>query len=401
MKLTIDRTEWRKALDVVKGAVAGRSTTLPVLSHVHLKANAVPALVMTCSNLEIGLRHSVAATVEKSGEISVPLKTLYDLLSNLPDGPVEVEVKRSFIHLTAGRWSNKIKCLPGADFPEMAFEGDDVTVFQPDELARALSWTWWSASVDESRPMLTGLYLHVDGDGRRLLVAAADGFRLSVAPVMVVGKIDPDAAWLITAKPVRHLPSLILAQDEMVKMTTKKNQVGFDLGLTQSMFQRLDLQFPDYSQIVPANYKVRAVVEVAEMLQVVKQARIFAQDAADQVHLEMTPETIFIDGKSFERGDVRSPVTVVKSEGLSTADPFSITLNGRWLAQALDACGTDQISIEATTSDSPVVFRPEGQAEWDGYLHVQMPMFDPITRAAAQADARAAAAQESEADGLN
>jgi DNA polymerase III subunit beta len=70
MKLTCEARMLAKALGAVARAVPAR-TTLPVLGHVLLEASG-ERLTLATTELEIGVRTSIAAAVEAPGATTVP-----------------------------------------------------------------------------------------------------------------------------------------------------------------------------------------------------------------------------------------------------------------------------------------------------------------------------------------
>ena len=84
MELTTSQDILLRGLQKIQGIVE-RKNTLPILSHFLLTAQAEGA-VIHATDLELGYRGSLDATVNKPGTITLPARKTYDILRELPAG---------------------------------------------------------------------------------------------------------------------------------------------------------------------------------------------------------------------------------------------------------------------------------------------------------------------------
>src|SRR5215212_3316200 len=90
MKFSCSRKDLYEALQTVTRAVSGRST-LPILSNVLVEPNAT-TVKLAATDLELGIECSFTANVNEKGPITVPAKTISDIISQLPEADVTVAV---------------------------------------------------------------------------------------------------------------------------------------------------------------------------------------------------------------------------------------------------------------------------------------------------------------------
>src|SRR5512133_1058405 len=83
MKVSVSQQNLAHGLSIVSRAVASRST-LPVLSNV-LLATDEGRLRLSATNLEMGITCWVGAKIEEEGSITIPSRTLTDLVNTLPN----------------------------------------------------------------------------------------------------------------------------------------------------------------------------------------------------------------------------------------------------------------------------------------------------------------------------
>jgi DNA polymerase-3 subunit beta len=373
MKVTILQENLADGLSIVSRAVAGRSTTLPVLSNI-LVATDGDQLKLSATNLEIGVNCWVGAKVEQEGAITVPAKTFTDLVSTFPPDRIDMElsVRTQTLHLRCGRSEANIKGIDAQEFPLIPSpEGDEQILIEPDVLKKMINQVAFAAATDESRLMLTGVLTKFDGD--QLTMSAADGFRVAIRDAAISTPIA-SVSVLIPSKALIYLERLLGGQTEPVEVsfTPSGNQIVFSLSNTDLVAQLIDLQFPDVDQIIPKSYTTRTVVSTQDLLKALRAANIFAREAANTTRLniipggELTPGHVNIAARSDETGD-----NVGEVDAAIEGDPITIAFNVRYLLDVLSVIDASQISLETTTANNPGVIRPVGDSD---YIHVIMPM---------------------------
>ena len=365
MKIQCLQESLERGLNIVKRAASSRAT-LPVLEHILVQADD-GRLRLSATNLEIGLTTTVGARIEEQGGITVPVRTLVDLVKAFPRERVDLEVdeKTATLALACGRHEAHIKGLPTSEFPVIPAQIDGGMELQATNLVMAIRQAAISAATDESRPILNGVLFKADAD--ELTLAAADGFRLSVNRVAFDGVLEPFEV-IVPVKAMRELVSLA---PEKVQMQVENNgalgvRIIFDLDGTVLTSQLIDGRFPDYNQIVPKDHTTRAVLPTAQFEQALKAVAIFARDADDIVRLDVGTDAVQLSAQSAETGD--GTVTV---QAVMDGPAVEIAFNVAYLLSFLAVVDTPNVVLETTNPSSPGVLRPEGD---NGFTYVIMPM---------------------------
>jgi DNA polymerase-3 subunit beta len=373
MKVSCLQENLAKGLSVVSRAVSPRST-LPVLGNVLLETDQ-GRLKLSATNLEVGINCWVGAKVGEEGAVTVPARTLVDLVNSLPPDRVEMElvVDTQTLNLRAGRSEANIKGIDAQEFPLVPVpDGDGVIVVGAEVLRSAIDQVAFAAAADESRPILTGVLARFEDT--ELTLAAADGFRLSVRKIPLAESVPDPFSIIIPARALVELGRISSEQRDPVAVTVtpSRNQVVFQLTDIVLVSQLIDGNFPDYQQIIPREHATRAVVETAALLKACKMAHIFARDAAHITRLHVKPETegtaghMVVSATSAETGD-----DVVELDAVVEGEAIEIAFNVKYLIDILSVAGSPQISVDTTTPSSPGVVRPTGDAT---FTHVIMPM---------------------------
>ena len=172
---------------------------------------------------------------------------------------LELSVRTQTLHVRCGRSEANIKGIDAQEFPIIPTpEGTGHILIEPETLARMINQVAFAAATDESRPMLTGVLTKFVQD--QLTMAAADGFRLSVRCATVSTPVSDPVQILIPAKALTELVRVSGSQEDPIEVTISptRNQILFRLENTDLVAQLIDLQFPDYDQIIPKRHDLLA-----------------------------------------------------------------------------------------------------------------------------------------------
>jgi DNA polymerase-3 subunit beta len=373
MKVSCLQENLAKGLGIVGRAVSPRST-LPVLGNVLLTTDN-GRLKLSATNLEIGVNCWIGAKVEEEGAITVPARTFIDLVNALPPERVDMELvaRTQTLNLRAGRSEANVKGIDAQEFPIVPVpEGEGGISVEADSLRTAIGQVAFAAAADESRPILTGVLAKFEG--AQLTLAAADGFRLSVRVIELPHAVPDPFSVIVPSRALVELGRISSEQEDpiAVTITPTRNQVIFQLTDIVLVSQLIDGNFPDYRQIIPKDRTTHTVIDTAAFLKACKTALIFAREAAHiaRLHIkpasELAPGQMIVSATSAETGD-----DVSELDASIEGNEVEVAFNVRYLIDVLSVVGTPQVALGTTTSSSPGVLRPVGDAD---FTHVIMPM---------------------------
>ncbi len=379
MRVSVLQENLAKGLSIVGRAVATRST-LPVLSNILLETDQ-SQLKLSAMNMEIGINCWIGAMIEDEGATTVPARLLSDFVNSLPKERIEMSLDsaRQILHLECARYDANIRGIDASEFPIIPTHrresGLPFVEIPPHKLARMIEQVAFAAATDESRPTLTGVYVHFDHD--KLTMAATDGFRLAVRSTVLEEPAPGSVGVIIPSRALIELSRIIgivdLGEEDGVDVTVTeaRNQVMFHMPGVDLVSQLIEATFPDYKRIIPDSYNTRAIINTAELLKALKVAYLFARDSANFVRLEITPGDpgkVKFTATSAEMGDNEGELDAVV-EG----EPLDAAFNAKYMIDVLSVIDTPQVMFEATSERRPGVIRPVGAGP-EEYVHVIMPM---------------------------
>ena len=379
MKISCLQENLSRGLAVVGRAVATRAT-LPVTQNVLLSVDQ-SMLKLCATNLEVAITTWTGAMIEEEGSITVPARLLTEFVNSLPNDKIDLEIQpgSGILQLSCNRSKATIHGTDASEFPPIPTVDDGLAAqMDPQVLKAAIARVAFAAATEESRPVLTGVELKLEGD--KFSLAAADGFRLAVQQGVLVGPVESEIKVILPARTLNELSRLLGDQEEPVEimMTPAKGQVMFRIrgGETvEVVSQLLQGSFPNYEQLIPDRHDTRAEIDLPALLRAVRTAAIFARDGSNIIRLQLVPGNgggpngkIMVSARSEEVGDNEDEVDAESIEG----EEGKIAFNSRYLLDVLSVFERGKIALETTTSSSPGVFKP---TESDDYIHVVMPMF--------------------------
>ena len=374
MRVTCLQENLGKGLAVVGRAVATR-TTLPITQNVLISTDE-GRLKLAATNLEIAISMWIGAQVEEDGAITVPARLLTEFVNSLTEDKIEIASSNDplMLALECARFDAHINGASHDDFPPIPSVESGVAIkVDPKILTDAIEHVAFAAATEDSRPVLTGIKVEIEGDG--FTFAAADGFRLAVYNGKLLEKASEDVNFIIPAKALQEVARIAAGQESDVEFTVtpSKSQALFRLEDVEIVSQLLQGTFPNYSQLIPQSFGTRGVVDLREFLRATRAASIFARDGSGIIRVQMNagendgPGRLSVSSRADEVGDNQGDVDA-DVEG----DESMIAFNSKYLSEVLDVLRDGKVALEITSSSSPGVLRPVGT---DGYVHVVMPMF--------------------------
>ncbi|MBI4039836.1 DNA polymerase III subunit beta [Candidatus Daviesbacteria bacterium] len=364
MRLTILQPDILPAIQSVSRSVGVRSQ-LPVLNNILLSAGS-GKLKLSATNLEIGVVKEVKAEVDEIGEVSVPAKTLLEVVANLAGQKLELQASSDQLNITTPSFSSQINGVAASEFPVIPMGDDKVGVrIDPKILLESLPKITFSAAVDEGRPILTGILTEIKD--KNLQLVATDGFRLAYMAHPVARAANFKA--LIPRRTFEEILRLMV-EDEMdeviISTSENQNQMIFSFGATKLSSRLIEGNFPAWEKIIPQEFKSRIVVDRAQFLKAVKLASVFAKDGANVIKLQNLPDKLTLTSEAKELGSQKSEV-----EAQSEGEQLTVAFNSKFLFDVLAALTVGQVIFELSGPLSAASIKPMGQ---DGLQYIVMPV---------------------------
>lgn len=362
MELTIDAKDLSAVLALPNRAVVSRPSN-PVLLNLLINAKG-DTLAVTGSDLgAVTITAKTTASITVEGEILLPAKLLVDMVGRMQGNLAlnwDPETSQATINTLGGSYS--LSGQPGEDYPliERA-EGQQLTL-EANSLARALEATLGTASDDETKQILCGVYLQPAADG--LEVASTDGHRLSVFPVAQ----EALEAFTPVTLPKRGLEALgkhLAKAEKMVTITLDNTIATFDLGDLVFTTRLLEGQYPEYRRLLPQAFAVETLINRQQWIEALIRIMVVASQKNniirhrwdDQGHLVLEADVQGSSGREL----VGCEVTKGQDTPGEAGKPMAF--NGDYLLDGLRAFGSEQVILHTNTPTSPATITAPGSSQ--------------------------------------
>lgn len=367
MKLKILQENLSKALSI-SSRFSSSKVQLPILANVLLSARK-NKLLISATNLENSSCLIIGADVAEEGEITVPAKVFSEIISNLSLGQIELETEKERLRVVSQGFKSDLSGMNSTDFPNVPQDIGDVSLkLDGGLLTDALSQMLFAVSVDETRPVLTGVLMLLKKN--ELILVATDGFRLSQKKLKIESR-DTETSFIIPRNTLNELSRL--SQDaDSISLSFKKgeSQIIFGVGDCILTSRLIEGDFPKFEDIIPKQSKLTVSVDKEDLLRGVKLASVFARESANVIKIRVEENLVDIISENQTNGSQETKIEV-KVEGDLNKEGFTVAFNYRFLEEFLNSVKTDNILMEFSDSNAPGVFK---EASNKDFLHLIMPV---------------------------
>jgi DNA polymerase-3 subunit beta len=362
MRISVARGELLEALSVVGKGLSSR-TTLPILSGILVSASG-DRVVLQSTDLEVSIRNTLGANVEKEGQTVVPGRLVTDIVRSLPEAAVTIDATaRDHAVITCGTASFNVRTLSPEDFPKFPEVHAEKTATIPTEtLVSIVRQVSKAVSRDETRPILTGVLTVIDADSVRMV--ATDSYRLAVREVPLQSQIAEPLEVVVPGKAMEEVPKLA-GSAESVSLGVSENQVVFEFGDTVYVSRRIEGNFPNYKQLIPKERETLVTVPRDELLEAVKRVSLMAQHNAP-LRMKVTESTLTLSAQTADVGDATEDL-MVQTEGKDV----EIAFNHAFLLDGVSSAASDQVAVSIVNPLKPGVLRPVGDED---FTYLLMPV---------------------------
>jgi DNA polymerase III subunit beta len=361
MKFKTDKNQIFKTLQKVQNAVSSKGT-LPILSNILLETQK-DNIKITATDLDIGISSIMPVKPEMEGAITLPAKKFLDIIKELPDsGDIHVSTKKNnTVSIECGKIFFKIMGLPKDEFPQQPdFKNKDTITILQDTLKNMISMTIFAVSRDETRYVLNGTLLVINGKNIKLV--ATDGRRLAVVEKNLQKETIVNKTVIIPTKTIQELHRLL--EEGEVKISFDENQVLFDLGDTVIISRLIEGEFPNYEQVIPKEVKDKIVIDRDALLSAAKRASILTNQDSVAIKLDVSKDKMAISKNTPYMGEVREEVDISYK-----GKEMTVGFNPNYIIEVLRNIDTKDVGLELADSDKPGVIRLGNE-----YVYVVLPM---------------------------
>ena len=350
MRFTCEKNMLVQGLNIAGRTVAQKSS-LSVIEGILCRAG--QGLSLTGYNMETAITYTVDADVADTGECILPAKLFGDIIRRLPEGPVTVVVDENYkVSIRSGYASFTISAEAAEDYPELPDVGDGRAIKIPQSsLKELISTTIFAVSENQGRPIHTGIKFEVTNTS--VSAIAVDGFRLARRTYHPENETGRELSFVVPAAGLKEVEKILTDSEEDVAFTLGSKHILFQIGCATLVCRLLEGEFLDWRRVVPTNCPIKLVAHVSDLASSVDRVGLIVSEKyKSPVRCTFSNQVL----------NMRTATTIGAAEDrcaiAGDGKELEIGFNVRYMADALRAVPSEEVTLELTNGLSPIVLTP-------------------------------------------
>jgi DNA polymerase-3 subunit beta len=370
----MDRDEFVSAVNWVGRTVSAKPAN-PVLGGV-LVTGTGGVVEFAAFDYETSAEVQVTAESVSDGKALVSGRLLQSIAKALPRKPVRFQASGTSAKIVCGQAEFTLPMMIASEFPTLPTMPEATGTVDASLFGEAVAQTGFAAYRGEGREAIRGtICLELDDDS--LTLVATDGFRAAARTIAWTPADDVLSDGQQFVVPARVIAEVSRFGADTVQLALG-DLIGVAAGAKRTTTRGIAEEYPNWRRLLPERHTTVVGVIVAELAEALGRALAIDDRAFPHVRLSIADQRIEMVGTHNEVGGIREAVPVRQ-----WGAPLDLTVNARYLFEALGAVRSTDATIGLTAYDKPLLIVP-GAVDVDGpgpfprladdYLHLLMPV---------------------------
>ncbi|HEM6137659.1 TPA: DNA polymerase III subunit beta [Streptococcus suis] len=365
IQFSINKNVFLQALNTTKRAISTKNA-IPILSTIKITVTS-DGITLTGSNGQISIEHFISIQDENAGllitspgAILLEAGFFINVVSSMPDVVLDFnEIEQKQVVLTSGKSEITLKGKEPEQYPRLQeVPTSKPLVLETKVLKQTINETAFAASLQESRPILTGVHF-VLTDNKNLKTVATDSHRMSQRK-LVLEKAGDDFNVVIPSRSLREFTVVFTDDIETVEVFFSNNQILFRSEHISFYTRLLEGTYPDTDRLIPTDFKTMAIFDKDKLRHSMERARLLSNATQNgTVKLEIANNVVTAHVNSPEVGRVNEELDTLEVTG----EDLVISFNPTYLIEALKATNSEQVKISFISSVRPFTLVPNNEEE--------------------------------------
>jgi len=353
--------------------ITSKKGTMAILANVLLDVRE-NHIILTGTDLEIGLKQTIPAEVLETGLLTLPAKKLFELARESGSTAIGFkELDNHWVEITAGSSQYRLAGMVADEFPQFpGYDEQNMVRIESEIMADLVDKTGYSIALDKENmfTLTAALLQKVKKDDQLYLkMITSDGHRLTIMSREVDDSFDGLQLNPITLIPRRGV-------QEIRKFCENKNAFSFGIEEKQAVLKGEDSlliirlmegDFPDFQGLLNILSKDNSIyVDRLRFLEGLKRINLFTEDLFHAIKIEIQENKMVLTSQNADFGSAKDEFTVDYS-----GNPLSLGFNCRYFIESLQVIEGSVITASINNQESPCMITSEDDP---GFLSVIMPM---------------------------
>lgn len=302
MKFVISTQELNYLINKCQNVVASQQkATIPILSNFLIEA-ANDELVITATDLTVGIRCFTEAKILEEGATTLPAKRFSQLIKELTAINVEVSSNEQEVtEIVADSSRFKLNGMKKSEFPSLPNVTDAVQFkIKESDLKEMFYRTAFAVSREDNRYVLTGVYMHI-ANGTATFVGT-DGKRLAKSHVKIQIDDSFTGSYIIPLKAVEEIVKNLHEEGEST-VYLMHDKIAVEASNTMVVTKLLSGDFPDINRVIPQKADHLLSLHREELMTLLRQISLFTADSNHSVRFTFSDGELKLTANAMDVGE--------------------------------------------------------------------------------------------------
>ncbi|HKJ66235.1 MAG TPA: DNA polymerase III subunit beta [Desulfopila sp.] len=372
LNCTVSKNELLDGVNSLQN-ITNKKGTLAILANVLIEAT-TDGIILTGTDLEVGLRLFVPAEIKEPGKLTLPSKKIFEIVRE--SGSTEItleETENSWAVIKAGLSTYNLAGIDADEYPEFPeYEKENFISFESHIFLDLIDKVIFSIASEQENiySLTTVLFEKEKREGQSYLrMISSDGHRLSIMEKDVAADVDQlklNPITLIPKKGIQELKKFCESRDS-VEISFEKKQMVVRDGEAVMIVRLKQGEFPQYRAIVDA-VQLDNCLEISRIpfLESLKRINLFTEDIFHTIQLKIEKGVMILSSQNADLGNAKDEQNVNYS-----GEPLVLGFNCRYFIETLQVMECDTVKAYINTNNSPCLMKSDNDK---GFLSIIMPM---------------------------
>ncbi len=372
LSFNVSRDEFLAGLSSLQN-ITGKKGTIAILSNVLIETGN-NNIVLTATDLEVGVKLIVPAEIMSSGTITLPARKLFEIVRESGADNLHLELhENNWVKISADSSDYNLAGMDAEDFPSFPeYQDESLVEISSDILKELIDRTIFSVAQEgESQFNLSAVLIEKDkeGDVSLLRMVSSDGHRLSLMQLPVekdIEKLDLDKTTLIPRKGIQEIRKFCEGY-EVVSLGFEKNQAVLKTDNSLLIIRLMNGEFPDYRNIINIIEQENYIeIDRQTLISAMKRMILFTEDRFNAVKFHITNDTLMLSSESMDIGNAKDIIKIDYN-----GETMNLGFNGKYFLEGLQVMNSNNARAYINSEESPCLLKGSDDP---GYISVIMPM---------------------------
>jgi DNA polymerase-3 subunit beta len=355
MKLLIEKNILIEGLSSVSRALSTRNI-IPVLNGIKFDLKK-DGLYLTATDNDITIQYFIEKkrinSIEETGCSIIYGKSLLDIIRRLPDSNILIEnFENNEVSFKTESSNYNFNCFSEEDYPNINLEEIKTPIIlDSTKFKEVINKTSFACSMQESRPLLTGVNIKIQGD--LFECVATDSYRLSKVSLNLNKVYSENINIVIPARNINEFVKII-NDDEEIEMHIFSNKIIFKLKNLIFQSSLLNGNYPNTDNSIAKEFKYMNKVNLKEFYSILDRAALLTQSKDKNIiDMEIVDNKLIIRASSSEMGSVEEKMDIDNE----TSNNLKISFSAKFMLDALKMFNEEEIYLLLNGEISPIILK--------------------------------------------